>query len=191
MNIILLRHGETDWNRAERLQGHTDIPLNQNGRLQIGQAAEILAVKYPDIHLIITSPLQRARESAEIVAAQLGYAKSGIKIEPLLTERCFGVGEGLTASERKKKYPDDIYPGMESYEDLVKRAGAAFEKIVTAFCDRQNILVAAHGAILYAMLTAITHGEIVYGGKEFKFEPGSIHVIKYLDGAVFVNRENR
>ena len=188
MNIFLLRHGETDWNRAGRLQGHTDIPLNQNGRLQVKRAAKKLAGQYPDIDLIITSPLQRARVSAEIAAKQLAYEKADILVEPLLTERCFGQGEGLTATERSEKYPDDVYPGMESIEELIKRAGMAFQKITTDFCGRENILLVAHGAILYAVLTAITNGKIVYAGKDFKFEPGSIHLIQYSDEAVIVER---
>ena len=55
MNIYLLRHGETDWNQEGRLQGHTDIPLNQNGRVQINYAAEILTNLHADIDLIISS----------------------------------------------------------------------------------------------------------------------------------------
>ena len=124
MNIFLLRHGETDWNQAGRLQGHTDIPLNQNGRLQIGHAAQILADLYPDIDWVITSPLTRAR--------------------------------------------------------------SAFERIIVSFADKENILVAAHGAILYAMVTAITDGQIAYGGETLKFEPGSLHLIRYINGTIEV-----
>lgn len=184
MNIILLRHGETDWNQAGRLQGHMDIPLNENGRLQISHAAEILAGFGPGIDFIISSPLSRARESAEIVADRLAYAKADILVEPLLVERGFGAGEGLTAAERSEKYPDDSYPGMESFEDLLERARSAFGRIVTSFRDKQNILVAAHGAILYAVVTAVTEGKIAYGGKKVQFLPGSIHLIRYWDGSV-------
>ena len=172
MNIILLRHGETDWNRAGRLQGHMDIPLNQNGRLQISHAADTLANLYPDIDLVIASPLSRARESAEIVSDRLAYERTDIIVEPLLIERCFGEGEGLTIAERSEKYPDDIYPGMESLNDLLERARSVFEQIIVSFADKENILVAAHGAILYAMVTAITDGQIAYGGEKVKFESG-------------------
>ena len=180
MNIVLLRHGETDWNQAGRLQGHVDIPLNPNGRLQIRHAAEILAERCPSIELVISSPLSRARESAEIVSEKLGYEKADIIVEPMLIERSFGVGEGMDAVERKDKYPDDIYPGMESLEDLLKRARSAFEKIELSYCDKKTILVVAHGAIFYAMMAAITEGRLPYGA----FEPGSVHLIKYLSGSV-------
>ena len=92
MDILLLRHGETDWNREGRLQGHMDVPLNLNGRLQISHAAETLARLYPNIELVISSPFSRARESAEIVSEKLGYEKTDIIMEPLLMERSFGAG---------------------------------------------------------------------------------------------------
>ena len=184
MNIYLVRHGETDWNREERLQGHTDIPLNQNGRLQINHAAEVLENLCVDIDLIISSPLLRAYESAEIFAEKLSYEKDNIVTEPLLIERCFGVGEGLTIGERKEKYPDNIYPEMESFKDLIERAHSVFDKIVKSYEDNNNILVVAHGAILYAILTAITEGQIAYGGEMVKFDQASIHLIKYLDRTI-------
>lgn len=93
MNIYMLRHGETDWNHAGRLQGHTDIPLNQTGKEQISQAAETMISLGIEIDLIYASPLARAYESAEIAAERLGYGKKNIIIESLLIERSFGVGD--------------------------------------------------------------------------------------------------
>ena len=188
MNIFLLRHGETGWNREGRLQGRTDIPLNQNGRAQIRHSAEMLANLSPGIDLIFSSPLARALESAEIVADRLEYNRADIIVEPLLTERCFGAGEGLEAAARNQKYPDDIFPGMEPLEDLFKRAHAAFDQIIISSGNKQNILLTAHGAILYAIITAITAGQIAYGGTMFTFDPGSIHRLKYLNGSVEVSR---
>lgn len=173
------------------MQGHTDIPLNENGKIQIGCAAEVLADLDPGIELIIASPLSRAYESAEIVAGKLAYEKESIVVEPLLMERCFGAGEGLTTAERAEKYPDNIYPGMEAFADLIKRSHSVFEKIVTTYGDKQNILVVAHGAILYAILTAITDGQIVYGGATVTFDQGSIHLIRYSNGAIALAKYNK
>lgn len=184
MNIFLLRHGETDWNLAGRLQGHTDITLNENGREQIRQAAEILSGLATDMDLIIASPLSRARESAEIVADQLAYKKENVVVEPLLIERSFGRGEGLTLAERNEQYPDGNYPEMEAYEALITRARTVFEKIVSTFAEQKNILLVAHGAILHAILTAITEGRIAYGGKKVQLTPGSIHLIQYTEGEI-------
>ena len=114
----------------------------------------------------------------------MSYEKDNIIIEPLLIERCFGVGEGLTVAERKEKYPSGDYPEMESLEDLIKRAHSVYGKIVKSYENSDNILVVAHGAILYAMLTAITDGQIVYGGKMIKLDQASLHLIKYIDGVI-------
>lgn len=188
MNIFLLRHGETNWNQEGRLQGRTDIPLNQNGRSQIRHSAEILAELSPGIDLIFSSPLSRARESAEIVADRLKYSKADILVESLLTERCFGTCEGLSAAERNQKYPNGIYPGMEPLEDLFKRAYSALDQIMILSGNKQNILVAAHGAILYAIVTAMTDGQIAYGGTMFTFDPRIIHVLKCQDGSIELSR---
>ena len=130
MNIYMLRHGETDWNLAGRLQGHTDIPLNQNGKNQIRIAAEALNALATDIDLIFSSPLSRAYERAEIVADRLNYEKKNIVVEPLLIERGFGVGEGLLLAERAEKYPGDNYPGMESFDRLIERANMNLEVFI-------------------------------------------------------------
>lgn len=188
MNIYLLRHGETDWNKEGRLQGHTDIPLNQNGRRQIKHIAEAIDHLGLGIERIIASPLSRACESAEIVAKQLAYEKENILVEPLLIERCFGAGEGKTITERAEKYPGDNYPQMESFHDLIARAHLAFEKIVDLYDDKQNVLLVAHGAILYAMLTAITNGQVEYGGIKVTFDQASLHRIQYLDGEIKLAR---
>lgn len=191
MDIYLLRHGETDWNREARLQGHTDIPLNQNGRLQIEHAAEVLANLCDGINLIISSPLSRAYESAEIVAEKLLYEKGNIVTEPLLIERCFGAGEGLTTAEREERYPSGIYPEMESFEDLIERAKSVFNKIVKLYEHNDNILVVSHGAILHAILAAATDVKTAYGRGLFKLEQASIHRIKYADGAIQLARYNQ
>ena len=191
MNIYLLRHGETDWNKEGRIQGHTDIPLNQKGRLQIAQTAKGLAGICPDIGLIICSPLSRARESAEIAAENLHYPSERIIVEPMFIERCFGEAEGLTAAEREEKYPNyhysDIgyhFPGIESYEELIKRARSGIETIADKFSDKQNILVVSHGAILAAVITAVTDGKITYFSDVLSLDSGSLFCVCYTDKTV-------
>lgn len=181
MNLYLIRHGETDWNKTSRLQGHTDIPLNNNGKTQVAHAADIIADVCPNVDVIISSPLSRACESAAIIADRLDYKNENIIIEQLLIERSFGKGEGLTALERNEKYPGNIFPNMESYEDLIHRARTVFLDITKQFADKQNVLIVAHGAILYAIVTAITDEKIAYGGKLLTFHPGSIFRLKYSD----------
>lgn len=188
MNIYLIRHGETDWNHVGRVQGHTDIPLNVCGREQMKHVAEVLAGLPEQMDVIVSSPLLRARESAEIVADRLVYPKENIVVEPMLIERCFGEGEGLTVAERNEKYPDGIVPGRELLEDLLSRAVSVFEKVVTTYRDKENIILAGHGSILYAVVTAVTDGRIEYGGKMVSFNQGSIYRIRYADDALEVAR---
>ena len=197
MNIYLLRHGQTDWNLEGRIQGHTDIPLNPHGRLQIAHAATGLAGVCPNMDLILCSPLSRARESACIAAEMLNYPKDRIIEEPLLIERCFGEAEGLTAAEREEKYPNyhysDIsyyFPGMEPYEELIERAQNLVETIVDTYKDKENILAVSHGAILAAIITAVTDGEIEYFSDAISLDSGSLYRVRYTDVTMELSRYN-
>lgn len=191
MNIYLLRHGQTDWNLEGRIQGHTDIPLNSHGKMQIAQTATGLAGICPDMDLILSSPLLRARESARIAADKLSYPRDKIIEEPLLIERCFGEAEGLTAEEREVKYPNYQYsdtgyyfPGMESFDDLMGRARNAIERIVNHSRNKQNSLVVSHGAFLAAVITAVTEGRIPYFSDTISLDSGSLFRVCYTDRAV-------
>src|SRR2546421_2092518 len=88
--LLLVRHGETDWNADGRLQGHTDRPLSDFGRRQARQLAEELANE--SLEAIYASDLARARETAEIVGKRLGLP---VVLEPELREKDWGTGEGL------------------------------------------------------------------------------------------------
>lgn len=191
MNIYLLRHGETDWNKEGRIQGHTDIPLNQKGRMQIAQTAKGLAGICSDIDLIICSPLSRAHESARIAAENLHYPIERVVVEPMLIERCFGEAEGMTAKERARKYPNYQYsdtgyrfPGIEEYEDLMKRADSILQKIVSTYKDKENILVVSHGAILAAVITAVTEGRITYFSDTISLDSASLFRVCHTDRTV-------
>lgn len=195
MNIYLLRHGQTDWNLEGRIQGHTDIPLNQHGKMQIAQTVEGLSGICPNMDLILCSPLSRARESACIAAEMLNYPKDRIIEEPLLIERCFGEAEGLTAAEREEKYPNyhysDIsyyFPGMESFEELMKRARNLFKRIEDIYKDRENILAVSHGAILAAVITAVTDGGIEYFSDAISLDSGSLYRVRYTDVIMELSR---
>ena len=94
--LLLVRHGETDWNAEGRLQGHTDRPLNDYGRRQAGELAERLAGE-EEVDAIYASDLARARETAEIVGARLGLP---VGVDPDLREKNWGTWEGLTGDER-------------------------------------------------------------------------------------------
>lgn len=184
MDIYLLRHGETDWNKKRLLQGHTDIPLNEKGRAQVDDTVRKLCSLDVRMDAIVSSPLKRARETAEIAADRLGYPKERIAVEALLIERGFGEGEGMSLEEMKEKYPDSDCPGMESRETLVKRAGRAFDKITGDFYDAERILLTAHGAVLFALLEAVCPEQIPYVGRAACITQGSIYRIRKESGGL-------
>jgi len=188
MNIYLLRHGETDWNRAERLQGHTDILLNEKGRMQMEHAGKVLHDLDIKMDLILSSPLSRARESARIVADELGYKRENVLVEQGLIERCFGLGEGLTAEERKEKYPDGILPEMESFEEAVGRARLTLGRIVDSYRGMESILLVSHGAILHALLASIADGRFAYIGKSLILDQGNVYLIRNEENTVEIAR---
>ena len=184
MDIYLLRHGETDWNKKRLLQGHTDIPLNEIGKEQVDDTVCKLRALGVRMDAIVSSPLKRARETAQIAAHRLDYPKEKIVVEELLIERGFGEGEGMSLDEMKAKYPDSDCPGMESKEELIRRAGQAFQKITDVFCDARQILLTAHGAVLFALLEAVSEETIPYTGRAACITQGSIYRIRKADDGI-------
>ncbi len=151
--LSLVRHGQTDWNLQHRIQGSTDIPLNETGRDQAHQSSRALAASHWDA--IYTSPLLRAAETAEIIAQDLGLAAP--KIDPRIVERSFGEVEGMTDTERSVNFPvGSIVPGAESREDLRKRGVAAINDIADAH-PGQRVIVVAHGGVLGQILRHISN----------------------------------
>lgn len=182
MDIYLLRHGETDWNKKRLLQGHTDTLLNEKGRRQVEETARKLADLGIRMDAIVASPLKRAGESAAIAARVLGYPQEKIVVEELLIERGFGEGEGMVLEEMKARFPDRDCPGMESKEALIERAGLALRKITETFGDVERVLLAAHGAILFALLEAASEEPIPYQGRSVCIKQGSIYLIRQENG---------
>ncbi|RUR03414.1 histidine phosphatase family protein [Labedella endophytica] len=151
MPIALIRHGQTDWNAALRIQGSTDIPLNDIGREQAGGIVHRLDASRWDI--VVSSPLSRARETAEILAAGLGL-ELGPAI-PELVERGYGEAEGATAEVIRENWPDRQYPGMESEADVQARGAAAIAAIEERFPGR-NVLAVSHGTLIRLAVGFVT-----------------------------------
>ncbi|MDR0286525.1 MAG: histidine phosphatase family protein [Clostridiales bacterium] len=166
MKIYLLRHGETDWSKEGRLQGHTDIPLNNNGINQIEAVGNYFVNSGVKIDVIISSPLIRAFKSAEIIAERTGYPKDYIIVEPGFIERSFGAGEGLTQEEHKVKFAGQYDTTAESIEDLCVRADITVKKYINQFFGK-TLLIAGHGSILKAVLTSVSNGKYSFNTGEF------------------------
>jgi len=133
--LLLVRHGETDWNADGRLQGQTDRPLSDYGREQARQLAEDLQGEGFDA--IYSSDLSRARETAEIVGARLGLR---VELDPDLREKDWGNWEGLTSVER-----DRVEFVGESTEAHQERTLRALRRLSERHPGDARILVVTHG----------------------------------------------
>ena len=142
--LLLVRHGETDWNAAGRLQGHTDRPLNEYGRRQAKELAARLAGEGADA--IYASDLVRARETAEILGERLGLP---VVVDADLREKNWGTWEGLTGDERVHVE----YVG-ESTEEHRDRVMGAIRRIAERHPD-QRVVVVTHGGSLRRIQAAV------------------------------------
>ena len=154
-SIALVRHGETDWNINRRLQGRTDIPLNETGQAQARAAAELLREYRPDWATVVSSPLGRAVETSQIIGSALGLAEPSI--DEALIERHFGEAEGLLVADAQARWPELNVPGAESTAEVATRSAKAFARLLAAAPDA---VVVAHGAMLRLGLTELCQTEI-------------------------------
>ncbi|MGP4063407.1 histidine phosphatase family protein [Oceanobacillus sp. M65] len=155
--ICLIRHGETDWNLKGKLQGSTDIPLNETGIRQAKKSAVYLNAE--DYDVMVASPMKRAKRTAEIINAslQLPYEEMSS-----FAECSFGDAEGLTMEERTTQYPDKAYPNREEPEDFIKRVMSGVDDVLKKYPDKR-VLIVAHGAVINAILATVSGGEIGAG----------------------------
>jgi broad specificity phosphatase PhoE len=146
--ILLARHGETDWNREHRVQGHTDLPLNDTGRAQARALAETLA--HEPLDAIYASDLSRASETARAVAEPRHLPVRTLRE---LREKDFGTWEGLTDEEIMLRFPDarrGHWGDGETHEEMAGRVVAALETIAERH-PRARVLVVSHGGPLRAV----------------------------------------
>jgi broad specificity phosphatase PhoE len=142
--LLLVRHGETDWNADGRLQGQTDRPLSDFGRRQARELAETF--EGDQIEAIYSSDLDRARETAEIVAERLGLS---VDLDPDLREKNWGTWEGLTPAER-----DRVEFAGESTEAHQERTLRALRRISERHPGNVRVLVVTHGGSMRRVQTA-------------------------------------
>jgi broad specificity phosphatase PhoE len=147
-SLILVRHGETDWNVEGRYQGQADPPLNERGREQARQTAAEIAMLRPDA--IYSSPLKRAWETAQIIAEVAGIPD--VIPEPRLKEISQGEWEGMLVTEIQAEYPEEFrlwlehpwqlkLPGRESLQDLEKRVMDAVNDILVRHRGEKVVIV--------------------------------------------------
>lgn len=142
--LLLVRHGETDWNADGRLQGQTDRPLSDYGRRQARELAEQLADE--ELDAIYASDLARARETAEIVGERLGLP---VALEPDLREKDWGTWEGLTSVERD--HVEFVGESTEAHQERILRA---LRRISERHPGDARVLVVTHGGSMRRVQTA-------------------------------------
>jgi broad specificity phosphatase PhoE len=161
--LLLVRHGETDWNRDGRWQGGSDTSLNDLGR---GQARALAQELDGNVGVVYSSDLSRARETAEIIAAKLGLE---IRFDPRLRERGFGSWEGLTTSEIEERFADSHRRWLagesagaddaETFEDFFARVNGFLDDVLRRHPD-DEVLVISHGGsirVLHALATGLDY----------------------------------
>ncbi|MEX8059651.1 histidine phosphatase family protein [Microbacterium sp. 16-032] len=165
--LTLVRHGETAWNYEGRIQGSTDIPLNDTGRLQARGIAETLAAEYAGREVVVvSSDLGRAAETADIIAAALGTSVT-LRL-PGLRERSYGEAEGMDAPTFSDTYGPwhaaDV-PGAETWPVVRERALAALAEAVASAPDGVDVIAVAHGALIREVIMFATDGEFPREGE--------------------------
>jgi broad specificity phosphatase PhoE len=147
--ILLVRHGQSEWNAVGRWQGQADPPLSDQGRLQAREAARSIGT----VDAVWASDLQRAVETATIIADDLGVGP--VVIDADLRERDAGEFSGLTRPEIEERFPGYLAahrrpPGWEPDDLLLGRATAALRRIATAV-PGGDVLVVSHGGLVYTV----------------------------------------
>ncbi|SOC45057.1 histidine phosphatase family protein [Ureibacillus acetophenoni] len=171
--LCLVRHGETDWNSLGKLQGRKDIPLNKIGVLQAIECREFL--KSTNWDVIISSPLKRAKETAEIINNEL---KIPIIEMVEFIERDYGDAEGMTVTERLTAFPNRNYTKQEDRQTLTIRVIAGIQKINQLYL-RKRVLLVAHGGVINTILAQFSNGEI--GSGKTKLINACISNIEFID----------
>ena len=185
--IWFARHGQTDWNVQQRLQGHRDTPLNATGLAQAAEAAARLrfvagqALAEADF---VASPLVRASLTMETLRQKLGLAPEGFRTDPRLKEIGFGDWEGWTWAEIRRRDPAGAAArdrnrwhyrpageGAESYAMLAERVAA-----LVAELDRPTVMV-AHGGVARALLVTLGHLDAAVAPR-MSIRQGSVLVVE-------------
>ncbi len=164
--VYYVRHGETDWNVAGRLQGRRDVPLNARGRAQCGHCGDVLRDlfvrdnRHPNSLDYVSSPLRRASETMELLRTALGLAGDGYRCDARLAEIAFGEWEGFTIAQLHERDPARIAqrehdkwhfvpPGGESYEMVSVRMRDWYESLA------RDTVVTAHGGTARGLIAIL------------------------------------
>ncbi|MCA9942161.1 MAG: histidine phosphatase family protein, partial [Anaerolineales bacterium] len=193
LTILLTRHGETDWNKTGRWQGHADIPLNEKGHQQAAALCQRLQ-SWP-IETVYTSDLQRCVQTAVPLAKALDIQPT---LAPIWRERDVGDFSGMTGDQARDHYPEiwaNAVRGMvdppngEPFAQVLSRAWQAFESVVEAH-DTGMVAVVTHGGLLHALLGQVMGiDQAVYGRFSMRGNTG-LSVVEVNSRGPIVTRLN-
>ena len=175
-DLVLVRHGETEWNRLGKVQGLSDIPLNETGRRQARDAGRRLKSQHWDA--IAASPLGRAAETAEIIAREVGLR--GPELVEALVERNYGEAEGMTGEEIDRRWGGEL-KARESRESVLERVVPALVALAERHPD-SRVLVVTHGGVIGSLVRMTT--DWAWPEHGVRIENGSDHVFRVEDGRV-------
>lgn len=179
----LIRHGVTDWNLEGRMQGQTDIPLNEEGIRQAMKLARRLADDGMGWDAIYSSDLMRASETARFIAEALNLGE--VRRDNRLRERGFGLAEGLTPAERESRFGARLaeLAGIETEEKVLERGKAFLDDILAMEANR--ILVVSHGGFMKRFFTLL-----VPDLPDVHIGNASLTIMKLIDGKWQVQLHN-
>jgi probable phosphoglycerate mutase len=188
--LILIRHGETDWNREQRFQGQTDVPLNATGHAQAARLAQRLGDDRPDA--FYTSDLRRARETAAPLARAWGREPEALVG---LREQHFGLLEGLDVPTIQARHPDLWRLWLQQHEDFAAPGGESARQFHTrvwntvqtlaASATGQRLAVVTHGGVL-DMLWRTAHGLPLSGLRACAIPNTGINRLRWTGEALLV-----
>lgn len=193
LHLMLVRHGETEWNVQRRYQGQSDVPLSEIGNRQAESIAGRLAGQ--EIDAIYASDLKRAWQTAQVIAAQTGL---DVISEPRLRELKFGILEGLTFEEAEEKYPEMITAWLDDFNNTPERAETIdmFNARIVSLLDdlkrkhdEQVVLLVGHGGSLSEILHVVL-GLSPEKRWYIQMENASLSEVLIADDYVALNRLN-
>jgi probable phosphoglycerate mutase len=157
--LVLIRHGESEGNRARAFTLTPDVPITETGREQVRAAAEVIASRFTPVRMV-SSPFRRARQTADIIAQRLALA---VEVEEDLRERSYGTlaGQPYEAARRCADYDPESYwlwcppGGGETLVSVAARAGAVLDRVARAVPDA-DVVVVSHGAVMMALWQHVT-----------------------------------
>ena len=194
VKFYFVRHGETDWNKQGRFQGIENIPLNETGLMQAENCGKGFKQCGIFFDYIVTSPLDRAKVTAERIAEYVGMDVADVQIDNRLIERDFGEISGHPREDRERMFNDGKDYGMEPLENVIERMQQAMESYSHINCasnaigddgDTKHVVMVTHGASIRALLAKYCEAGstptievqkntyvtvIAYDGKEYYME---------------------